>query len=473
MLIYGLYRYLVKFLCFFIPIKSWRHRVRSALLNFHPAGYWEQYKISRAIDREWQKKLPIRLQYSGDDVDHVSTIKVLHYSTYQIQCGIATFFQDFIKGLQQNGVVQHVVVPVNYTYQKYSRNLFQYLDKFIQEAQNHHYDLISIQYEYGLFSCKTPITPKQIHKYLPDSSCFKPDTNTEIVYGLLRMDYLVGHLLQNSCNVLITWHTDFQIIFDNVVASWQQIPLLRYFADPNLHIVVLNDNMLQTLAKYQVPAENVQAILHPVPNNIFAADPHIIRDIRRRYGLETTDVILGSFGFIAPRKGNLNVLKALQYLPSNYKYLMVGGRHPNDTNDTYHNELQDFISQHHLEQRVFITGFIEEEQLANYLKIIDIATYLYDAKLKFASGSINQALLYQIPALTSVTAAFKYIEHQYHCLETIQNANDGQVVAQAIRSLWENPQKLATMRQRCREFCSQNTFKNFAGHLLRLVEDNI
>ena len=51
-------------------------------------------------------------------------LKILHYSAYNIQCGIFTFLNDFIKRLEENSITNNDILAIKRTNR---RNAFSYI----------------------------------------------------------------------------------------------------------------------------------------------------------------------------------------------------------------------------------------------------------------------------------------------------------------------------------------------------------
>lgn len=54
----------------------------------------------------------------------LAPLKILHCSAYNIQCGIFTFLNDFIKRLEENSITDNDIIPIKRTNR---RNAFSYI----------------------------------------------------------------------------------------------------------------------------------------------------------------------------------------------------------------------------------------------------------------------------------------------------------------------------------------------------------
>ncbi|MCB1456375.1 MAG: hypothetical protein KDJ51_09215 [Nitratireductor sp.] len=85
-------------------------------------------------------------------------------------------------------------------------------------------------------------------------------------------------------------------------------------------------------AKYQIGVffDYDKVDVHPlkiVPEG-FEPDHSGLEKIRRELGFKPEDKLIGIFGYISAYKGHHDALKAIEYLPENYKLLIFGRQHP-------------------------------------------------------------------------------------------------------------------------------------------------
>jgi glycosyltransferase involved in cell wall biosynthesis len=122
------------------------------------------------------------------------------------------------------------------------------------------------------------------------------------------------------------------------------------------------------------------------------------------------DVIFCTVGMMHRYKGVIDAVKALKFLPSNYKLAVVGGIHPLSEDLPLYNKLCDLIDTLGLQERVYITGFIEDDNRFNALiRECDVCVYPYDGVYyaHVSSGAINLALANHKPVIAYPTATFK------------------------------------------------------------------
>ena len=114
-------------------------------------------------------------------------------------------------------------------------------------------------------------------------------------------------------------------------------------------------------------------------------------------------------------KGITEAIRALKFLPSNYKLAVIGGLHPVETqlvSETVgiYNKITDLIDTLGLHDRVFITGFVQDDNKMNsYIRECDACIYPYDGVYyaNVSSGAINLGFSNERPVIAYPTAAFR------------------------------------------------------------------
>lgn len=115
------------------------------------------------------------------------------------------------------------------------------------------------------------------------------------------------------------------------------------------------------------------------------------------------DIWLVLPGFVSKYKGHKHALNALNALPSNYKLIIAGGRHPKDRSATrYWMGLLTDIEKQGLEPRVIFTGFLESgAEQAALLRQADAFLLPYDEVGQSGSAVLADALAHDKPVITS------------------------------------------------------------------------
>ena len=108
-------------------------------------------------------------------------------------------------------------------------------------------------------------------------------------------------------------------------------------------------------------------------------------------------------------KGVTDAVQALRYLPDNYKLAIIGGLHPASDDLAFYAEITDLIDELDLRDRVYITGFIkDDERLNSLIRECDVCVYPYDgvSYASVSSGSLNLAFANGRPVVAYPTGSF-------------------------------------------------------------------
>jgi glycosyltransferase involved in cell wall biosynthesis len=111
-------------------------------------------------------------------------------------------------------------------------------------------------------------------------------------------------------------------------------------------------------------------------------------------------------------KGTEAAVKALKYLPDNFKLAIIGGVHPTSNEPEIYDKITDLIDRLNLKDRVYITGFIEDDdQLDAMIRECDVCVYPYDRKYYayVSSGSLNLSFGNGMPVVAYPTESFKEV----------------------------------------------------------------
>ncbi|MEM9155386.1 MAG: glycosyltransferase [Cyanobacteria bacterium P01_F01_bin.33] len=110
-------------------------------------------------------------------------------------------------------------------------------------------------------------------------------------------------------------------------------------------------------------------------------------DARHILGFNDSQIIVTILGFIHPRKGHAIAIEALSELPENYTLVIAGGVTPDPDSKDYLTYLQNLISKKNLDDRVTITGYLNDDEFEQFLAATDIAVCPF--KTFSASGSLS------------------------------------------------------------------------------------
>ncbi|MDP1027243.1 glycosyltransferase family 4 protein [Sphingomonas sp. KR1UV-12] len=169
------------------------------------------------------------------------------------------------------------------------------------------------------------------------------------------------------------------------------------------------EGLLQRAAKIVVMAERGRDILQRVyganPRQI-AMIPHGVPDrplvdpetIKARFGWSGRQVVL-TFGLLAPNKGIETMIAALPVAVERHPdllYVVLGATHPNlvaHEGERYRDSLKALAAAKGVERNVlFVDGFVEHEELLDYLQAADIYATPYNNPAQITSGTLSYAI---------------------------------------------------------------------------------
>lgn len=325
-------------------------------------------------------------------------IKVLHLSTHDEECGIAVFQQNVVDSMGKDHAIHNEFFPVSPNKLKALRgaeleavlaDLFAKLDGF---------DILHIQHEYSFYQID------QLQRIVDGAK----SRNKKILFTLHTPPHARKEHLTTSPTLTLNPHSwinarRLRIAHQTFLSTFIN-PL--YSADL---LIVLSQASKESFEAYGLPDEKIKVIEMPIPaTDVGLKTNEISKKLHKKHG----DVILSTVGFIAEPKGTIPVVKALTFLPSNYKLAIIGGSHPSGQNDRFYDEVCDLIRDLNLKDRVYITGYIEEAARRDALaRETDICLYPYDKKYYdyVSSAALANAIANYLPIVAYKTRTFEEI----------------------------------------------------------------
>lgn len=357
-------------------------------------------------------------------------LKVLHVSTHHEPCGIGKFQEKCVEALRTMGGSVNDFYPLSLNKIKVmnSDNRRKELQKIVEASKD--YDLVHIQHEFGFF-----------------------------YRDGLGFDELIVALKRNRTPVILTIHTAPELLLAPSQLSslsvrgflgyarrrYRNRQTIKYKIKPFSKvdkIVTFNrftEEQLISLAG--VEPQNIFKTMLPVPDAKLERN----KKIRQIMNVDDDTIILCTTGFINEYKGFDQAIKALKFLPDNYSLAILGGINPDSGNPSVYDGLTDLILTLGLENRVYISGYIEDDsELAVLMQGCDIALYPYSMQYyKMASSdAINKAISYRLPVVAYPTQSFKEINraidgtimltqsaNYYELVRSIKNLNTEELIS--------------------------------------------
>lgn len=168
---------------------------------------------------------------------------------------------------------------------------------------------------------------------------------------------ILDALVKNKCRLIV--HT---------IRAQQQIKFLYNYANIDVHP------------------------LRIVPENArLNTDSKLLTSLRQSFKFKNDDVVIGMFGYLSQYKGHLEALRAMHFLPANYKLIIFGRQHPQtirpETIDPYLDLLiLKVCKSRHLLNRVFFMGELSHNDLLNATATVDVVWLPYHENGQDGSG---------------------------------------------------------------------------------------
>lgn len=377
-------------------------------------------------------------------------MKVLHFSSFGSVCGVADYTDDMVAVLEPHADFQHHKFGFPRHEVEFKATEAKLNDLFSRCAQaSQGYELTHVQHEFGFFVGKYPF-----HRSITLFGNFLRQLRSERVL----ITFHTGPFFPQE----VTWRNYFEPFSINTRA-WRQAVSQLLQPGSRYHALVHNDFARQMMILAGAHPDSITVMAHPMKTLEAApADQAMISKVRQTLKLDSQSCVLSTLGFILPGKGILSCIETLQYLPSNYK-LIIGGGKPVQIPDSYLKEVQRTIAAEKLEDRVFITGYLNSAQVQALFQLADIFMFLY-SPISYSSGAITMALQSGKPIVTTNIKTFYDIQKQAKCFQ-MTFERPVQETARRIQQLRQDPARTAQLVANQNRYCQENTWP-MAGHFL-------
>jgi glycosyltransferase involved in cell wall biosynthesis len=333
-------------------------------------------------------------------------IKVLHLSTHNEDCGIGKYQEMFLDSMRNEEEIHNEFFELSPNQIKIMNkndyeNAFKLLDKKLKE-----FDVIHIQQEYSFYWLDELERAINIAKSQGKKSIVTVHTSANVGHTKARLTGLGPRSFLNFAKALIS-----------------QKRFYKRFVNPMKIadlILVHNEVTKQSLVSRGVPEGIIRKIVIPVPEiDLTPKSTEIKENLKVKQG----DVVYATVGFIHRFKGVTEAIKALRYLPENYKLAIVGGLHPGTDDIAIYDKITDLIDKLQLKDRVYITGYVAEDERMNaLLRECDACVYPYEREYysNVSSAALNNAFANHVPVIAYPTESFKEINTKFPVIRLTQ-----------------------------------------------------
>jgi glycosyltransferase involved in cell wall biosynthesis len=298
---------------------------------------------------------------------------VLHFSsTNKDNCGIGKYQEACLAALADVPEVENTFFEVSpYRLREMSPPE---LDKTMKQLRKElkGYDILHIQHEFGLYwhdeVARIVEAGQRAHKKIVFTVHLSPGFVKEL------RPVRLGGLGPASFVAFLRQYKHHKIKMRQHILPMREADL----------IIVHNDVTLNALTELGVDPRRIRKFSHPVYP---ITEPPVTHDTDKWLNRRKDDVVLCMAGFLHRYKGTLAAVEALKFLPSNYKLLLAGSVKGDSNELSYEDKVTDAIYNYNLQDRVYITGYIESDVYLNSLiRECDVCVFPYD-KIYYSSAS--------------------------------------------------------------------------------------
>lgn len=402
---------------------------------------WEKIspKLGSLLNDQVQKRAAAKLPVS---FGVQNTNKFALMSSWNIRCGIAEHSRYLVQSLESNNVDLRIIGNSNIEVENsnliddisrdvYSLWFYDYLtwrdtsidmDGIIQTLNRQGITKLNIQYHPGFFNQQ------------------------------LLVDF-VGRLVREKIEVILTLHNSKEVYIQTLNAI------------SNLGVKVIVHNVSD---KDWLTGQGIKHVYH-VPLGILEFPDEDVESCRDYFGI-TGSPVIGSFGFLRPHKGLLEVIESISLLKESYpqiKLLAVNALYPSDDSLEYLQLCNQRIAELGLQDNVtIITDFLNIDQVIKYLHATDLIVLPYHDSKEGSSAAANTVIASKRPLVISKSGIFHEIRQVGHELETITP----QEIATEVHRLLSNPQLLLEIKAKVLKYVHENSYNQAALTYLEIIK---
>lgn len=333
------------------------------------------------------RKNAFRIRRVTDSRDSLS---LAHLGTYPPRkCGIATYTQDVVSAVHSSDAVATgrfpagppsviaMVTPSEQT--DYFWPVLHTIEqsdpqdyvRVAQELNRSGVDLVSIQYEHGIFG----------------GECG------------LHLNYFLDAL---EAPVVVTLHTTLPEPSEAMARA------VREVAARAERMVVLNSRAIPLLRDaYGVPARYLEDNVDVIPHGTPDVDPARRPTVRQQLGV-VNQTVLSTFGLLGPGKGLEHAVRAVAAVASEHPslhYYILGQTHPGivrESGESYREGLVQLAEDLGIGDRVhFVNRYLNLDELCDWLLATDVYVTPYLNPFQIVSGTLAYAVAAGKPVLST------------------------------------------------------------------------
>ena len=253
---------------------------------------------------------------------------------------------------------------------------------FIRSLASHlNLDLLNIQYQAAAYGMTPPIHFLPLVAGVPCVMTFH-DLRVPYLFpkaGALRWRAIIL-LAKTSAGVIVTNPEDRLTLEREKINRLAEIPI--------------GSNIVVSRQRSAIPLRSAMGTI--VSNQK--------SEIREKYKINDSDLVVGYFGFLNASKGGETLFKALAQLPfTNYHLLLIGGRtgSSDPTNQAYADQLDSLANDLGITNRIIRTGYLSPEETTQAFFACDMMAMPYEDGASFRRGTFMACLAHGMPTITT------------------------------------------------------------------------
>ncbi|MFA6216191.1 MAG: glycosyltransferase [Candidatus Omnitrophota bacterium] len=189
---------------------------------------------------------------------------------------------------------------------------------------------------------------------------------------------------------------------------------------------------------------------------------------KKKLGLEDKAVVT-IFGFINKKKGYELILDILPQLPPEVIFFIAGGcMTDNSIDQEYYQGLLKIIAQKKLQERVRISGYIQEHEIPDIAAATDICLAPFSSTS--ASGALSLCIGYHKPIVASDIDVHREVNERIPCLELFRH-DDAADVREKIMGLLRNQERLSELIELTKEYSARFSCFHIAEKTLEVYQE--
>lgn len=223
------------------------------------------------------------------------------------------------------------------------------------------------------------------------------------------------------------------------------------------------ENRLEAIANGAAPA-SVAVVPHGV---VVRPKPSVDarEEIRASLGVAADEPLLITFGFIQPHKGLEALVEAVTHLHQRgipARGVIIGETRADDPNSSsYMRALRDLVNRSGVTEHVtFITAYVPEERIGDYLTAADVVIMNYRSQHFEASGACSLAVGAGAATITSLAPAMMSFG------DAVWHSTSGYPVGLSAELLVTNASLRDELKERARAYAQANSWEQIATRVV-------